>query len=355
MAAGQANRIVHHLRWIAHGCAERAQTDGKLLECFISRQDESAFEELLRRHGPMVLGVCRRLLSNAHDADDAFQATFMVLVRKARSVVPRELVGHWLYGVACRVALHAQAQASRRRAREKPRSAQRSPARARSRAQPASGKIPCAHRPVRPRRPITQGRRPASWRARRHAVEPAGDGTQDAGRSARTPWTARQRRGGRCVPRRSRPGSSAGHIGDFHSQGGCRRHRWTGRRPGPALVPGGGTYGRSDESHAYQQAQDDGGGAPDARHAHDRSGNHETGRRRASPGAGGRADRSAQTAHCCGDRRRSKVRACSGSKRRRTLLPPAIPGRGHNREARQEIRGERSGPSAGLDPFPGDS
>lgn len=119
MAAGQANRIVHHLRWIAQGCEERAQTDGKLLECFICRQDESAFEELLRRHGPMVLGVCRRLLSNVHDADDAFQATFMVLVRKARSVVPRELVGHWLYGVACRVALHAQAQASRRRAREK--------------------------------------------------------------------------------------------------------------------------------------------------------------------------------------------------------------------------------------------
>jgi RNA polymerase sigma factor (sigma-70 family) len=119
MAAGQANRVVHHLRWIAQGCAERTQTDGKLLECFIGRQDESAFEELVRRHGPMVLGVCRRLLNNAHDADDAFQATFMVLVRKARSIVPRELVGHWLYGVACRVALHAQAQASRRRAREK--------------------------------------------------------------------------------------------------------------------------------------------------------------------------------------------------------------------------------------------
>ena len=104
--------------WIAHGCEHRAQTDGQLLEHFIGKQDESAFEELVRRHGPMVYGVCRRLLS-AHDADDAFQATFMVLVRKARSVVPRDLVGNWLYGVACRVALHARVQASRRRAREK--------------------------------------------------------------------------------------------------------------------------------------------------------------------------------------------------------------------------------------------
>jgi RNA polymerase sigma factor (sigma-70 family) len=119
MAAGQANRIVHHLRWLAHGCEERARTDGQLLDSFIGRQDESAFEELVRRHGPMVLGVCRRVLGHAQDAEDAFQATFMVLVRKARSVLPRDLVGNWLYGVACRVALDAQSRASRRRAREK--------------------------------------------------------------------------------------------------------------------------------------------------------------------------------------------------------------------------------------------
>jgi RNA polymerase sigma factor (sigma-70 family) len=119
MAAGQVNRIVYHLRRLAHGRADRALSDGQLLEGFVSRRDESAFEELVRRHGPMVLGVCRRVLGNADDADDAFQATFMVLVRKARSVVPRELVGHWLYGVACRVALDARGRAGRRRAREK--------------------------------------------------------------------------------------------------------------------------------------------------------------------------------------------------------------------------------------------
>jgi RNA polymerase sigma factor (sigma-70 family) len=125
MAAGQGNRMMHQLRWLAHGCAERAEraerarSDGQLLERFISRQDEHAFEELLRRHGPMVLGVCRRLLGHAQDAEDAFQATFMVLVRRARAVQPRELVGNWLYGVACRVALDAQARSNRRRGREK--------------------------------------------------------------------------------------------------------------------------------------------------------------------------------------------------------------------------------------------
>src|SRR5437588_6351038 len=119
MAAGQVNRIMHQLRWLAHGCAQRDRSDGQLLEQFIGARDEHAFEELLRRHGPMVLGVCRRLLGHAQDAEDAFQATFMVLVRRARSVMPRELVGNWLYGVAYRVALDAQARSSRRRAREK--------------------------------------------------------------------------------------------------------------------------------------------------------------------------------------------------------------------------------------------
>src|SRR5262245_47472068 len=83
-------------------------SDGQLLEQFLARRDEAASEMLVRRHGPMVLGVCQRVLRNAHDVDDAFQATFLVLVRKAHSIVPRENVANWLFGVAYRTALKAR-------------------------------------------------------------------------------------------------------------------------------------------------------------------------------------------------------------------------------------------------------
>ncbi len=91
--------------------------DGELLGRFIERRDEAALAALVKRHGPMVWGVCRRLL-NHHDAEDAFQAAFIVLVRKAASVVPREMVGNWLYGVAHQAALQARRTIARRRARE---------------------------------------------------------------------------------------------------------------------------------------------------------------------------------------------------------------------------------------------
>ena len=94
-------------------------TDGELLGRFVARRDEPAFAELVRRHGPMVLGVCRRLLRHREDAEDAFQAAFLVLARKAASVVPREAVGGWLYGVACRTALGARARRRRREGRER--------------------------------------------------------------------------------------------------------------------------------------------------------------------------------------------------------------------------------------------
>jgi RNA polymerase sigma factor (sigma-70 family) len=93
--------------------------DGDLLEGFIARRDTDCFAALVRRHGPMVLGVCRRLLRNPHDAEDAFQATFLVLVRRAASVMPRALVGNWLYGVAYRTALEARRSAARRQTRER--------------------------------------------------------------------------------------------------------------------------------------------------------------------------------------------------------------------------------------------
>ena len=93
--------------------------DGELLGRFADRRDEAAFEGLVARLGPMVLGVCRRMLADPHDVDDAFQATFLVLVRRAGSIRDRDLVGPWLHGVAARVARRARAESSRRKARER--------------------------------------------------------------------------------------------------------------------------------------------------------------------------------------------------------------------------------------------
>ncbi len=98
------------------------RTDAELLERFLARGDsdaEDAFATLVARHGPMVLGVCRRMLPASHDAEDAFQATFLVLARRAASIVRRERVASWLYGVAVRTAQVARRRVARQRAAER--------------------------------------------------------------------------------------------------------------------------------------------------------------------------------------------------------------------------------------------
>jgi RNA polymerase sigma factor (sigma-70 family) len=94
-------------------------SDGQLLRSFIAERDEAAFSALVRRHGPMVLGVCQRILRNSHDADDAFQATFLVLVQKASAVLNKQALASWLYTVAHRSALEVQIRNMRRQKRER--------------------------------------------------------------------------------------------------------------------------------------------------------------------------------------------------------------------------------------------
>jgi RNA polymerase sigma factor (sigma-70 family) len=119
MATSQMSEVIQHLRRAVLLRDGAGLTDEQLLEDYISRRDEAALAALVRRHGPMVWGVCRRVLRNYHDAEDAFQATFLVLVRKVASIGSRHLLANWLYGVAHQTALNARATAARRGARER--------------------------------------------------------------------------------------------------------------------------------------------------------------------------------------------------------------------------------------------
>ena len=118
MAGGVLTEFLQRLRWSLSPLAGAEATDADLLRHFLDHREEAAFAAIVHRHGPMVLNVCRRLVQNATDADDAFQATFLVLVRRAASIRKPQLLGNWLYGVAHRVAARARVQAARRRVRE---------------------------------------------------------------------------------------------------------------------------------------------------------------------------------------------------------------------------------------------
>jgi RNA polymerase sigma factor (sigma-70 family) len=118
MATAQLDGFLRHLRKIAIPREMDILPDGQLLRQFVEQRDEAAFTALLRRHGPMVLGVCRQVLRDTHAAEDAFQATFLVLLHKAPSITRPELLGNWLYGVAYFTARNAHTSWARRRRRE---------------------------------------------------------------------------------------------------------------------------------------------------------------------------------------------------------------------------------------------
>src|SRR5438093_654482 len=112
MAQGHLDKVIQHVRQLAEPAVR--PNDRQLLERFARQADQPAFAELVARHGPMVLTVCRRILGDVHEADDAFQATWLVLARKAAAVRWSDSVAGWLHAVAVRVASKARGQAIRR-------------------------------------------------------------------------------------------------------------------------------------------------------------------------------------------------------------------------------------------------
>ena len=112
---GRERLAAPDLERIFQGETVSGLSEWQLLARYLENRDELAFAALVARHGPMVMGTCRRMLAAGADAEDAFQATFLVLVRRARSLSPRDAIGPWLHGVAARVSMRARSQVARRR------------------------------------------------------------------------------------------------------------------------------------------------------------------------------------------------------------------------------------------------
>jgi RNA polymerase sigma factor (sigma-70 family) len=115
MSASRAGALLHHL----HRLVESQHSDSQLLQRFIAHRDEAAFDALLNRHGRLVWNVCRHILHRDHDAEDAFQATFLVLARRAAAIRKGESLSCWLHGIAYRIAVRAKQMTAKRRARER--------------------------------------------------------------------------------------------------------------------------------------------------------------------------------------------------------------------------------------------
>ncbi len=114
MSTNRLNQLVQTLCAAVQSRQWETLSDQELLDCFLSTKDAPAFEAIVRRHAGIVLAACRRVLSQPADVDDVFQATFLVLMRQAKSIRRQQSLGSWLFGVAHRLALQARSRAARR-------------------------------------------------------------------------------------------------------------------------------------------------------------------------------------------------------------------------------------------------
>src|SRR5262245_551145 len=119
MSRGRVRHALRSLYGLFGRTASAAHPDSELLETFVRCCDEAAFAAIVERHGSLVWGVCRRILAHEQDAEDAFQATFLVLTRRAATISWRDDIGNWLYAVALRVARRARGRSERQRLRER--------------------------------------------------------------------------------------------------------------------------------------------------------------------------------------------------------------------------------------------
>src|SRR5262245_51932306 len=119
MAAAPLGTVLRHIRQLLGSEQAKDLSDAHLLQRFATCRDEAAFTALVQRHGRLVLSVCRLVLHHEQDAEDAFQATFLVLARRAASIRRAEAVGSWLYRVAYRIALKAGLDKAKRHAHER--------------------------------------------------------------------------------------------------------------------------------------------------------------------------------------------------------------------------------------------
>ena len=250
----QKTRASHELRGLA---------DAELLTRFLTDQEEGAFAALVHRHGPMIMGVCQRILGERHGAEDAFQATFLVLVRRAGTIHKNRPLANWLYGVARRVALKARAQTAMRQVHERElmQMSRTTPdddvtwQELRSVLDEEIGQLPEAlpvpYRPLSLAGPELRTRRAATRLPQEFPRQPLEPRPRAAAATTHQTWHHPIiRHPDRCVDRENGCGCSRAHADDQHRQSGCERGDWRQRSGKHSVGKSDCTCGGSHARHA---------------------------------------------------------------------------------------------------------